>query len=167
MNYQLTRNKFLAPEERFLLERVLTRFPGRDATLISLALHTGARANELLKIQPSDLNDQLQTVFIHGSKGSKSREIPLYPEVYTLAKQYVPFGIKYRRLDQIWHQYRPVNKNFHSLRHTFAIDLYKRTKDIKLVQICLGHKSITSTQVYADFVYEQHEMRRLIISANI
>ena len=37
----------------------------------------------------------------------------------------------------------------HSLRHTFATELYRRTRDLGLVQAALGHASITSTMVYA------------------
>jgi integrase/recombinase XerC len=37
----------------------------------------------------------------------------------------------------------------HTLRHTFAIDLYSRTRDIFAVQRALGHRSIGATAVYA------------------
>ncbi len=163
MKYEITRSKYLLSDELIALNSVLLKYPNRDTALILLALHTGARANELLKITVKDLNDTFQSVFIQGSKKSKEREIPVSPEIYDLIKAHIPFNISYRRLSQIWDYYKPVNKTFHSLRHTFAINLYKHTKDIKLVQICLGHKSITSTQVYSDFIYEQSEMRRLII----
>lgn len=38
---------------------------------------------------------------------------------------------------------------FHCLRHTFAMRLYARTKDVFLVQRLLGHRDLKSTQVYA------------------
>lgn len=37
----------------------------------------------------------------------------------------------------------------HSLRHTFATRLYLKTGDLYLVQRALGHKQITTTEVYA------------------
>ncbi len=163
MNYELKRDKFLTVPELETLKSIVSRFPSRDTALITLAMYTGARANELLGVTLADFDDATESVFIKGAKGSKDRCIPLPSDVYTLVKYYIPFNIKYRRLAQIWDMYKPVDKSFHSLRHTFAIELYKRTKDIKLVQICLGHKSITSTQVYQDFVYEQNEMRRLLV----
>jgi integrase/recombinase XerC len=37
----------------------------------------------------------------------------------------------------------------HSLRHTFATRLYQRTGDLYLVQRALGHRQITTTEIYA------------------
>ena len=37
----------------------------------------------------------------------------------------------------------------HGLRHSYAMRLYAKTGDIALVQRALGHRSITSTLVYA------------------
>ncbi len=42
---------------------------------------------------------------------------------------------------------RPISA--HALRHSFALGLYERTQDLGLVQAALGHRSITSTVVYA------------------
>ena len=42
---------------------------------------------------------------------------------------------------------RPVS--IHSLRHTFATRLYEKTGDLHLVQRALGHRQITTTEVYA------------------
>ena len=44
-------------------------------------------------------------------------------------------------------QTRPVS--VHSLRHTFATRLYNKTGDLHLVQRGLGHRQITTTEIYA------------------
>jgi integrase/recombinase XerC len=67
------------------------------------------------------------------------------------------------RLYQIWQFYRPVPKKFHALRHTFAIELYQKTKDLRLVQVALGHRNITNTMIYADYIYSQQELKKLIL----
>lgn len=36
----------------------------------------------------------------------------------------------------------------HGLRHTFGTNLYARTHDLRLVQRALGHKQVTTTQIY-------------------
>jgi integrase/recombinase XerC len=39
--------------------------------------------------------------------------------------------------------------SIHSLRHTFATRLYHKTGDLYLVQRALGHRHITTTEIYA------------------
>jgi integrase/recombinase XerC len=39
--------------------------------------------------------------------------------------------------------------SLHSPRHTFATRLYEKTGDIHLVQRALGHRQITTTEIYA------------------
>jgi integrase/recombinase XerC len=46
------------------------------------------------------------------------------------------------------------SKGVHSLRHSFAINLYKKSRDVRFVQVCMGHRNINNTMVYADFVDE-------------
>lgn len=171
--YSLNKNKYLLGPEVERLRKILADFQGsepRNCFLLGLGLRTGARAQELLNLQKSDLNPYDQTVFIRGIKGSNDREIPVqsrfFEELYRFSES-VPgtglFDIGYQRLYQIWEFYRPVPKKFHSLRHTFAIELYQKTKDLRLVQVALGHRNITNTMIYADYVYSQQELRRLIL----
>lgn len=44
-----------------------------------------------------------------------------------------------------------LDAHFHCLRHTFAVMEYLRTRDIYAVSKKLGHKSVTTTEVYAQF----------------
>lgn len=169
--YALNKNKYLQPPEYekliWLLESHLDR-DVRNCALLLAALRTGARATELLNLKTEDLNSYDQTVFIRGIKNSNDREIPL-PETLFRILHNLPtqeariFPITYNRLRQIWEFYRPVQKSFHCLRHTFAIRLYQKTRDIRLVQVALGHRNITNTMIYADYVYSQQELRRLIL----
>ena len=169
--YSLNRNKYLLDSELERLDHILGSFIEKDprnCLLISLGLHTGARAQELLNLTVEDLNDQDESVFIRGLKGSNDRELPLKKDLYRgLRTKLSPTGrlfpISYHRLYQVWHQYRPVPKKFHSLRHTFAIRLYRKTKDLRLVQVALGHRNITNTMIYAEYVYSQQELRKLIL----
>lgn len=169
--YSLNKNKYLLPPELEKLEYLLRSHlesDHRNTTLLFLALHTGARAMELLNIESKDINPYEKTVLIRGLKGSNDREIPLPQWLFNEIQKLTPeknrlFPISYSRLYQIWEFYRPVLKKFHSLRHTFAIGLYKKTKDLRLVQVALGHRNITNTMIYADYVYSQQELRRLIL----
>lgn len=171
--YSLNKNKYLLPPEVQRLRKLLEDYQDsdpRNCFLLSLGLRTGARARELLLLQKQDLNTYDQSVYVRGLKGSNDREIPLEARFFEsltrfAAKVETPrlFPIGYHRLHQIWELYRPIPKKLHSLRHTFAIELYQKTKDLRLVQVALGHRNITNTMIYADYVYSQQELRKLIL----
>ncbi len=171
--YALNKNKYLLEPELDRLQHILHSFQHKDprnCTLLWTLLHTGARAQEVLNLRPEDLNTYDESVFIRGLKGSNDRELPLptwlFPKLVAevaRAEEGLLFPITYNRLRQIWELYRPVHKKLHALRHTFAIRLYKKTKDLRLVQVALGHRNITNTMIYADYVYSQDELRKLIL----
>ena len=173
LRYSLNKNKYLLPPEVENLREIIRRFQEQDprnCLLLEMALSTGARASELIGILKNDLNTYDQSVLIRGLKGSNDREIPLRSEIFERLSHYAGshsesrvFPMSYERLQQIWIFYRPVAKKFHSLRHTFAIELYQRTRDLRLVQVALGHRNIQNTMVYADYLYSVQELRRLIL----
>ena len=45
----------------------------------------------------------------------------------------------------------------HTLRHTFATDLYRQTKNLRLTQKALGHSQISSTMIYTHIVDDEME----------
>lgn len=168
-NYQLTKDKFLTHQEQRELLKFLNspNTPKRDQLLIEVALATGARASELLNLRFKDLSLSNRSVQITGLKGSNDREIPLpkklFARLYDLASsgpEKRPFPISYPRLVQIWNYHAPANKTFHSLRHTFALNLYEKKKDIRLLQYTMGHRSINNTMIYAQYNYTQTELRK-------
>ncbi len=171
--YSLNKNKYLLDPELDMLNSLLDSYMEsdlRNCLMIRLALKTGARATELLNLQKADINPYEETVFIRGIKGSNDREIPVSQDVFRLLIKYSNaqtqqslFPISYSRLKQVWEHYRPVPKKFHSLRHTFAIQIYKKTKDIRLLQVALGHRNVMNTMIYADYVYSQQELKKLIL----
>lgn len=176
MRYSLNKNKYLLPPEVDRFRSILRDYQPtdpRNCFVLSLALRTGARAQEVLNIKFSDFNTYDRSVLIHGLKNSADREIPIEARFFDQLMSFAEknrsqdseliFPISYPRLFQIWELYRPVPKKLHSLRHTFAIELYQKTKDIRLVQVALGHRNITNTMIYADYIYSQQELRKLIL----
>ena len=171
-HWQMNKEKFLSDSEYTRLRTMVRRDSQRYAILLKLYMFTGARAHEGLAVRFRHLDIDTKSVFIIGLKGSNDREIPLPPwyflQLYNYAKKQCKdenakiFPFCYTILNRIWHFYRPVKKRFHSLRHTIAIKVFKDTKDIKLVQILLGHRSIKNTMVYLDYVYSQNEMKRIL-----
>ena len=48
----------------------------------------------------------------------------------------------------------PTHWGVHATRHSYAVEVYRRTRDLRLTQRLLGHSSVTTTQVYADVLAE-------------
>lgn len=169
MRYELTREKYLNDSEVAALYATLDKFESREprnVCLIRLALATGARASELLFLTAHDFDHANKAIYIHGLKRSMDRWIPLDAGLFKLLTSLPltdgrPFAIGYNRLCEIWGEYRPSPESrFHSLRHRFALDLYKRSRDIHLVQRMLGHKNLQTTTIYMSFSYGIDEMRK-------
>lgn len=165
-------NKFLSDEERssledFLLKRIES--DTRNATMLLVGLHSGARAQEVLNLGWDDINIKTGEIFIKSLKDGNPRTIVLPKSVrysLELLKNICPnkpFDISYKRLFEIWNDYKPSKtKTFMCLRHSFAIRAYQRTKDIKFVQMALGHKSITNTMIYLDYEYSSKQFIKLM-----
>ena len=45
----------------------------------------------------------------------------------------------------------------HTLRHSFATDLYRETTNIRLTQKALGHSNLATTEIYTHIVDEELE----------
>lgn len=174
MSYTITTAKFLSDSHyKVLMDTIKAITPEhpRDATMLLLLANTGARPSEILNLRVKDLNPEKRTVFIRGLKRSYDRELPVVSSIYEGLERQVKgkadddlvFGITLRTLQWVWDKYRPCKKGVKSLRHSFALRVYKKTKDIRLVQRALGHKSLLNTMVYADYVYNEEEFRRLIL----
>ncbi len=169
-HYQLNQTKFLNEVEVKALEARLFRAKDpMERVIILVALNTGGRASEVLRLRKEDMMFTYKSVYIRGLKGSNDREIPLTDALWTLLVNYSNtisgeslFPISLRQFSRIWHKHRPCPKKLHSLRHTFAIRIYRKHRDLRLVQVALGHRNIQNTMVYAEYQYATSELRKLI-----
>lgn len=184
-NYVITTQKVLSAAELDHLKQVCNRnqsaeMINKPALLITLALETGMRATEVLNLRVKDFDPKEHTIFIRSLKGSNARSLPLRPKTSLLLLRFIlqankaeelgrvnreasVFGICYQRLYQYWEVFKPnPDKTFHCLRHTFAVEFYKKSKDLKAVQLALGHRNVENTMVYVDFLYSHDHMRKLM-----
>ena len=142
----------------------------RDLTILELLYSTGVRVSELVNIKIEDIDFNEHVIKILG-KGNKERYV-LYGKVLaTYLDEYLP-----KRSELVKnHNYLFINKfgnkltdrgvrliidnvlkkgmidyhiSPHMLRHTFATHMLDNGADLKCVQELLGHKSLSSTQVY-------------------
>lgn len=167
--YELTDHKYLEVEEQARFLETLKKFEftsPRDTTLLWLALATGARASELLNIKSSDVfGGRVKKVFIRGLKSSRDRAMPIPDWLYRKVLGLIPcslsgrvFPISYIRFYQIWCDYRPVKKKLHSLRHTYAVNVYRGTRSLFILQTGLGHRSLSNTLIYARYEAAQEDL---------
>ena len=65
--------------------------------------------------------------------------------------------------DELKETYMQKKVSPHTLRHTFATELYRMTGDLRKVQKTLGHSSIQTTMIYTHLVDEEleNDMKRL------
>lgn len=169
--YALTQEKYLTPKEQAQLEQLLTkhRFTDpRNTTMLLFMLKVGPRPKELLNLTWGDINDG--RVFIRTLKNGRNRSIPLSKELMERLDALGPgnstehiFKIKSCQFRNIWVTFRPCKKKLHSLRHTFAVNLYRAASyDLRLVQLALGHKNLTTTSVYLEIELNETAFRKAL-----
>lgn len=141
----------------------------RDLMILKLLIATGARISEIINIEIKDIeNNDYEYIKLFG-KGSKYRIVPIYPALADDIKEFIE---KYRpilkdasnnhrlfpdtRRESFWKRLKKhadnvgITKNVHPhvFRHSIATGLLKNGADIRVVQEILGHKTISTTELY-------------------
>ncbi len=170
-------------ERRTLLSAPRIQAPTghRDLCLISLMLNAGLRASEVLNLHVGDIDWTSGQLMVRQGKGAKDRALWLNePDLELLRSWRARRPVTSERLfitlkgtpvkdrdlrEMVKRRARKagISKDVHphTLRHTFATDLYRVTKDIRLVQKTLGHADLSTTMIYTHLVDEDmaHAMR--------
>jgi integrase/recombinase XerC len=161
-----------AAEVRALLSALRrTRRPAarRDHVLFSLVLGTGLRIGSVVGLRVGDIDEKGRYVITAAKGGIECRvyfnsglsrrlnayitafglhtDDPLFPSRNGGHLSPRQVQLRFKR----WLEAAGIDSkySFHSLRHTFAMNLYRKTGDLRLVQTALGHKRITTTEIYA------------------
>lgn len=117
---------------------------------------TGVRITEALSIKKSDLNfkDRLITVRWLKSRKYNERVLPMHQDIRFVLELYVAnmkasdkvFPICRQRAFQITTQH--LGGSPHRLRHSFAYNFVKQSRDIVMLKMLMGHKNINTTMEY-------------------
>ncbi|MDP3998206.1 MAG: tyrosine-type recombinase/integrase [bacterium] len=156
----------------------------RDRAILELLFSTGLRVSELVKLNRDQINLERREFGVIG-KGGRARVVFVSDRAASSVKNYLearkenfkPLFIRYsghviednngekmrltsrsveRAVKKYVRQARlPVDATVHTLRHSFATDLLTNGADLRSVQEMLGHKNISTTQIYTHVTNKQ------------
>lgn len=173
----LPKNILTSAEAKRLIESVPTRKPRdiRDRAILEVMYATGIRRAELIDLSIHDVDLSAGTLRIEHGKGDETRIVPIMATARTALKLYMEearrcFATKPGQIslfvssrsggkldpDDIVRIVRKACKNAgikkhitpHTLRHTCATHLLKGKADIRQIQKLLGHRRLSSTEIY-------------------
>jgi integrase/recombinase XerD len=146
----------------------------RDRAMLEVAYGCGLRVSELIALELTHLNLREGTLITLG-KGSKERMAPIGRAARRALEEYLAHGrpalLKGGKMSRwlfIGRQGRPLTRQTffralkrwasldprlswvspHTLRHSFATHLLENGADLRAVQELLGHRDISTTQIY-------------------
>ena len=166
--------------ERLLAQPACVDAKGfRDKAMLEVMYATGIRVSELIELDLEDVNLELATIKVGGTK--KSRAIPLYPAALKALSVYLRdvrsamiagptekalfVNVSGGRMSRqgfwkILKHYQAkahIEKDItpHTLRHSFAVHLLENGADLGSVQELMGHSDISSTQMYTHMINQK------------
>ncbi|NLM22340.1 MAG: tyrosine recombinase XerC [Peptococcaceae bacterium] len=146
----------------------------RDQIIVEILYGSGLRVSELVNIDIRDLDLENGLVKVHG-KGQKERIVPLTDYACQAIKKYLELRhdseqallLNYQNTRLSARSVRRILNKLekkanlhqhiypHMLRHTFATHLLDGGADLRSVQELLGHKKLSSTQIYTHLTREK------------
>jgi len=157
--------------------------PVRDWGILHVALDAGLRVSEICALEVRDLilDTHHASVIVRNGKGDKKRGVRIGSSLRDHLEQFIawkqtrgepttsraPLFVSGRggaltrtAVYRVFRRYAdavgiPQRFSIHSCRHTYASMLYRASSfNLRLVQKQLGHRSIQTTQIYADILSE-------------
>jgi integrase len=147
------RIRWITPEEEAQLEAFL---PKKVWWLVKVAIETGCRRDELLTLEPRDVNGGL--LHLWKTKTDSPRTIPISQETAAmLHRLLLKGGMPTKRGLRSWWDRAKAKMGleddtqfvFHVCRHTCATRLVDQGENLLVIKEWMGHKRIETTQRYA------------------
>ncbi len=150
----------------------------RDRAMLELMYATGLRVSELVGIAGTAVNPRQGVVRVVG-KGDRERLVPVGEEALDWISRYLQtargeiLGARESRAlfvtrrggamtrQAFWYLVKRYAKTAgikavspHTLRHSFATHLLNHGADLRVVQLLLGHRDLSTTQIYTHVARE-------------
>ena len=149
----------------------------RDRAILETLYSTGIRVSELTGLNIRDIDFTAEALKVRG-KGKKERLVPVGTPAIMSIKRYIDKGegsngdkipaflnrfgrrLTSRSVRRIVNKYMMQTAlqehiSPHTLRHTFATHMLDAGANLRVVQELLGHKSISTTQIYTHVTPER------------
>ena len=163
--------KYLKKEEWLRLIESVDSY--RDKLIVKLLYSIGMRVGELTKLKVGDID--FQERFIHipaeNTKTNTARTVIVSKEVLSDISAYLRiarnnarsnnhplFSLTVRRIQQLLKKYAKqanIEATPHTLRHSHIVHALLDRIPITAVQKQVGHKKLTTTQIYSNLAPEQ------------
>lgn len=152
----------------------------RNAGIIETLLGTGVRVSECCALLVGDLflDVGAGNVLVRRGKGGKTRLVAIGDALVAYLTQYIawkvaigepiaarsPLFLSERKgpltrsaVHRVWKRALreatlPTRWGVHATRHSYAVEVYRKTRDLRLTQRLLGHSSPVVTSVYANLL---------------
>ena len=149
----------------------------RDKAILELLYSSGLRLSELVNLNPIDLNLKDKSLMVMG-KGGKTRLLPIGKKAMEAISQWLVVRSQLAKIDEEalfvstkgdrlgqraiqarithWGKKNGIQQGVypHLLRHSFATHLLEASGDLRAVQELLGHKDISTTQIYTHLDFQ-------------
>lgn len=153
----------------------------RDRAMLELLYASGLRVSELVGLELGQINLNMGAVRLVG-KGGRERLVPMGDEARYWLMRYLQEGARSALLagavnevvfpssrgqamtrQTFWYRIKHyailagINKPLspHTLRHAFATHLINHGADLRVVQMLLGHRDLSTTQIYTHVARER------------
>ena len=172
-----------ADEQAALLRQPNPRYPTgeRNRLMLAVMLNTGLRLSEATGLRWREIDLTSGKLIVRQGKGARDRTlwvgeldlgllrhwrerqakvVPSAPSHVFTTLDGKPVSNRYvQEMVKRYAAKAGIDKDVHphTLRHTFATDLYRQTTNIRLTQKALGHANLATTQIYTHIVDEELE----------
>jgi integrase/recombinase XerD len=149
--------------------RFLEAIPSlKSRTALTTVYAAGLRVSEVVGLKPGDIDSTRMVIRVEQGKGGKDRYVMLSPQLLTILRTYWRLARPKHWLFSGRDETRPIETaalhaacrsaraaaglskqvTVHTLRHSFATHLLENGTDVRIIQVLLGHASLSSTARY-------------------
>ena len=146
------------------ITRALAEAPCTVAPILNLAVYAGLRACEIAQLRAEDLHGDQALLVVRESKGGGETTVPISLVLASVLERCpLPTAgwlfpnrsgdahLSRSRICQLANRYLSglgIEHTLHSLRHAYGTALYRSTRDLRLTQELMRHRSVQSTVGY-------------------